>query len=88
MVTQIIFRVADGTVKLSGGDQVLRTSTFIRDKLDRGEEQESLLRESDGSTPLQDSSPDDGEARNVSGPFQGTTLTVITPREESVPIPV
>ena len=27
-----IFPVADGTVKLSGGDQVLRTSTLIRDR--------------------------------------------------------
>ena len=29
-----IFPIADGTVKLSGGDQVLRTSTLIRDNLD------------------------------------------------------
>ena len=36
------FPVADGTVQLSGGDQVLRTSTFIRDRPDRGEEQENL----------------------------------------------
>ena len=27
-----IFPIADGTVKLSGGDQVLRTSTLIRDR--------------------------------------------------------
>ena len=32
-----IFLVADGTVKLSGEDQVLRTSTSIRDHPDRGE---------------------------------------------------
>ena len=31
-----IFPVADGTVKVSGGDQRLRTSTFIRDRPDRG----------------------------------------------------
>ena len=30
-----IFLVADGTVKLSGGDRVLRTSTLIRDRPDR-----------------------------------------------------
>ena len=38
----LIFPVADGTVKSSGGDQVLRTSTSIRDNPDRGEEQENL----------------------------------------------
>ena len=60
------FPVADGTVQLSGGDQVLRTSTFIRDRPDRGEEQENLWGESDGSssTPLHDSSLYDGEARH------------------------
>ena len=35
-----IFPVAGGTVKISGGDQDLRTSTLIRDNPDRGEEQE------------------------------------------------
>ena len=29
-----IFPIADGTVKLSGGDQVLRTSTLIQDSPD------------------------------------------------------
>ena len=38
-----IFLVADGTVKLSGGDRVLGTSTLIRDRPDRGEEQGHLL---------------------------------------------
>ena len=32
--------VADGTVKVSGGDRRLRTSTLIRDRLERGEEKE------------------------------------------------
>ena len=64
MVKMFIFMVADGTVKLAGGDQRLITSTLIRDRPDRGEEQGNLLGESDGSsTPFQDSSPDDGEAR-------------------------
>ena len=55
---KFIFLIADGTVKLCGGDQVLRTSTLIRDRPDRGEEQGNLRGESDGSssTPLQDSS--------------------------------
>ena len=61
----ITFPIADGTVKLSGGDQILRTSTLIWDHRDRGEEQEHLPGESDGSSPpFQDSSRDDGEARN------------------------
>ena len=46
---KIIFPVADGTVKLSGGDQVLRTSTLIQDRPDRGEERENLQVKSDGS---------------------------------------
>ena len=59
-----IFPIEDGTDKNSGGDQVLRTSTKIRDYPDRREEQETLG-ESDGSSLLfQDSSPDHGEARN------------------------
>ena len=45
----------------SGGDQVLTTSTLIRDHPERGEEREVPQGESDGSQP-QDSLPDDGEA--------------------------
>ena len=62
-------------LKLSVGDQGLRTSTLIWDCPDRGEEQGHLQGESDGScsTPLQDSSLYDGEARNdfwsISGNF-------------------
>ena len=72
---KFIFPIADGTVKISGGDQVLRTSTLIRDNPDRGEEEDNLQGESDGSssTPLRDSSWYDGEARNdfrsMSGDF-------------------
>ena len=72
---KFIFPIEDGTVKLSGGDQVLRTSTLIRDRPDREEEQRNLQGESDGSssTPLQDSSWYYGEARNdiwcISGNF-------------------
>ena len=65
MVNIVIFPIADGTVKLSGSDQVPRTFTSIRDRPDRGDDQGNLQGESDGSsTPLQDSLPDDGEARN------------------------
>ena len=63
---EFIFPVAGGTVKLSEGDQVVRTFALIRDRPDRGEEQGSLQGESDGSssTSFQDSSWFDGEARN------------------------
>ena len=44
------FSVADGTVKISGGDHDLRTSTFIPDRPDRGEEQDNLRGESEGSS--------------------------------------
>ena len=36
---KFMFPIADGTVKLSGGSQFLRTSILIRDRPDRGEEQ-------------------------------------------------
>ena len=53
---KLIFPIADGTVKISGGDQ-MRISTFIRDSPARGEEQDNLRGEADGSssTPHQDS---------------------------------
>ena len=63
-----IFPVADGTAKISGGDQRLRTSTLIWDRPERGEEREILRGKSDGlssPTPLQDDSAlDDAEAEN------------------------
>ena len=63
---KFIFPIADGTVKLSGGDQVLKASTLLRDRPDQGEEERNLQEESDGfsSTPPQDSLPDASEARN------------------------
>ena len=47
---KFIFPFAGGTVKLSGGDQVLRTSSLIRVNSDRGERQGILRGESDGSS--------------------------------------
>ena len=58
--SKLIFPVADGTVKISGGDQVLRTSTLIRDRQDRGEEQGNLPGESslhDGERVVAKSKP-------------------------------
>ena len=73
---KFIIPTADGTVKLSGGDQVLRTSTLIRDRPDRGEEQCNLQGESDesSSTPPRDSSWHDGKLEMISGPFQAIYL--------------
>ena len=89
--------IADGTVKLSGGDQDLRTSNLIRDSPDRGEEQDNLRGESDGSssTPLWHSSWYDGEARkdlwSISGDFihrhhVELRVKLHVPTEESFPI--
>ena len=77
------FPIADGKVRLSGGDQVLRTSTLTRDSPERGEEREDLRGESDGSA-LQDSLPCDDEARNetISCQFLEITFTVITLNQE------
>ena len=94
---KIIFSVADGTVKLSESDQVLRTSTLIRDSPDRGEEQGNLQGESDGSssTPHRDSSWYDGDARNdfwsISGNFilrhpVEPRVKLYVPREDAFPI--
>ena len=58
-VTNFESPAADGTVKIPGGDQRLRTCTLIRDGLERGEEQEVLRGESDGLSspnPLQEDS--------------------------------
>ena len=48
---KFIFPVADGRIKLSGGDQELRTSTLIRDHPIRGESRLDFLGESEGSLP-------------------------------------
>ena len=89
-----IFPVADGTVKISGEDQDLRTSTLIRDSPDRGEEQDNHPGESDGSssTPRQDSSWYFGEPKHwflsISGDFiyrhhAEPRVTLYVPTEES-----
>ena len=95
---KIIFPVADGRIKLLGGDQDLRTPTLIREHPIRGEEQGNLQGESDGSLPPpQDSLPDAGEAINdfwsMSGNFKNRhhvepRVKLYSPREESFPIPL
>ena len=62
---KFIFPVADGGIKLSGGDQELRTHTLIREHPTRGESHIDFLGESEGSLPPpQDSFLDAGEAIN------------------------
>ena len=62
---EFIVPIADGRIKLLGGDQDLRTSTLIRERPIRGESHVDFLGESEGSfSPPQDSLPGDGEARN------------------------
>ena len=63
--SEFIFPVADGWIKLSGGDQELRTSTLIRQRPIQGESHLDFLGESEGSLPRpHDSFPDAGEAIN------------------------
>ena len=61
-----IFPVADGTIKIFGREQRLRTSTLTWERQERGEEQEILQREPDelhSPTPLQEETTrDDVEA--------------------------
>ena len=62
---KIHFPAADGRIKLSGGDQELRTSTLMQEHPIRGESNVDFLGESEGSLPpLQDSFPHAGEAIN------------------------
>ena len=83
----------------NGEDQLLRTSTLIWDRPDRGEEQDNLREESDGSssTPRQDSLWYDGEAKidfwSVSRDFiyrhhVEPRVKLYVPTEESFPIPL
>ena len=48
---KIYFPAADGRIKLSGGDQELRTPTLIREHPIRGESQRNFLGESEESLP-------------------------------------
>ena len=66
-----IFAVADGTVKISGGDRRLSTSTLILDRPEQGEEHEVLQGEPDGlSSPFphqDDITRDDAKPYMISG---------------------
>ena len=94
-----ILPVADGRIKLPGGDQELRTSTLIREHPIRGESHLEFLGESEMSlpSPPPDSLRDAGEATNdfwsMSGNFiyrhhVEPRVKLYSPREESFPIPL
>ena len=95
---EFIFPIADGRIKISGGDQELRTSTLIRPRPSRGEGHIDFLGESKLSPPPpQDSLLDAGEAINdfwsMSGNFINRhhvepRVKLYSPREESFPIPL
>ena len=77
---KFMFPVADGTVKLSGKVQVLRTSTLIWDRPDRGGEQGNLR---ENQTDLLQTRFETRRGMMVklgmiSGPFQAISFTVIT----------
>ena len=77
-----IFSVADGTVKNPGRDRRLRPYTWIRDRPERGEDQEVFRGESDGlfsPNPFQDDSTrDDAEAQNDFCLLREISFIVIT----------
>ena len=96
---KFIFPVVDGRIKISGGDQELRTSTLIRDHPIRGEGQRDFLGESEGSPPPppHDSYPDAAEAINdfwsMSGNFKNhhhvePRVKLCSLRGESFPSPL
>ena len=95
---EFIFPIADGRIKLLGGDQDLRTSTLIRERLIQGESHLDFLGQSEGSLPPpHDSFPDAGEAISdfwsMSGSFiyrhhVEPRVKLYSPREESFPIPL
>ena len=78
---KFIFPIADGTVKLSGGDQDLRTSTLIRDNPDRGENK--MFFEENHKGLLQPHEKTHGEPKSYFWSISGDSFTVITWNTES-----
>ena len=93
---EFIFPIADGRIKLPGGDQDLRTSTLIREHPIRGESHVDFLGESEGSLPPpHDSFPDAGEEINEFWSMSANFIyrhhveprvKLYSPREELFPI--
>ena len=93
------FPVADGTVKVSGGDRRLRPSTLTRQRPEQGEEQDEENQMNYVLQPplQQDSTRDDEEAksdfRTIAGEFiyrhhVEPRVKLYMPKEESFPIPL
>ena len=61
---EFIFPLADGTVKLSGKDQEVRTSIHTRNPRGQGKEHPAELQEADESVPPEHQATDDTEARD------------------------
>ena len=93
--------VPDGTVESLGRNRRLRPSTFIKDRAERGEEQEVFRGEPDehsSPTPRQDDSTrDDTEAKNDFLSMLGNFIyrhhveprgKLYVPTEESFPVPM
>ena len=98
---KFIFPVADGTVKIIGGERHLRTSTLTRERPERGEESEICDGNSDEwyapSNHEEDSTRDDEEARDdfwtIIGEFiyrhhVVPRVKLYVPQEETFPIPM
>ena len=94
---EFIFPIADGRIKILGGNQDLRTSTLVQHRPIQGESHIDFLGESEGSLPLpQDSLPDAGEATNDFWSMSGSFIyrhhveprVKLYSREESFPIPL
>ena len=95
---KFIFPVADGRIKLRGGDQELRTSTLMRHRPIQGESNINFLGQSEGSLPPpHDSFADAGEAMNDFWSMVRKLhyrhhveprVKLYSPREESFPIPL
>ena len=83
----VIFPVADGTVKVSAGDQRLRTSTLTGNRPERGEEQEILQGKSDElHSPTHFKKTQHEMMRKlhmISGQLQENSFIVITVNSES-----
>ena len=72
---EFIFPIADGRIKISGGDQELRTSTLVRHRPIQGESNIDFLGQSEGSPPPPpDSFPDAVEAMNDFGFMSGNFI--------------
>ena len=84
---KFIFPIADGTVKVFGWEQRLRTSTLNQDRPERGEEQEILEGKSDElHSPTHFKKTQRGMLRKLkvtSGPLQENSFIVITWNPES-----